>query len=181
MISIDDLVGHEYGNCSDNGSEEGQESQVTGSLGDGKDRRKEAKRNDKAKQQYTAYKYSNRGRGELRETVVLAGRSVFLKYENGEFKAIEHIEEESRIIKPPSPEEYPYESYEFANMGEVKEYAERAKSMSIDSLYTQVKQFAAHLIYLACFLRCYTRVMSWRDSHGHISILCICKVCAPWQ
>ncbi|MBV9178614.1 MAG: hypothetical protein JO327_13285 [Nitrososphaeraceae archaeon] len=43
---------------------------------------------------------------------------MFLNYENGEIKIVEYIEEASRIIKPPSPEEYPYESYEFANMDE---------------------------------------------------------------
>lgn len=69
---------------------------------------------------------------------------VFLKYENGEIKIIEHIEEANRTIKPPYAEEYPYEPYEFANLDEVREYTERVKLISIDPLYNQVKQFVAN-------------------------------------
>lgn len=101
----------------------------------------QAQPTEKSKRQNIDYKYSNKGKGILHEAAIIAGQSVFLKYENGELITVEHIEEASRIIKPPYPEEHPYEPYEFANMEEVKEYAERAKSMSIDSFYTQVKQF----------------------------------------
>jgi len=117
LTSIEDLVGIEYGI----GSKEGQEeSQVTSDLDNGKDKKKnEEKKNQKAKQHCIAYKYSNKGRDVLHEAVILAGRPVFLKYENGEIKIVESMEEASRIIKPPHPEEYPYEPYEFANMDEV--------------------------------------------------------------
>jgi hypothetical protein len=103
----------------------------------------QAQPTEKNKRQYVAYKYSNKGKGTLHEAAIIAGQPMFLKYENDELKTVEQIEEPSRIIKPPYSEEHPYESYEFANMKEVKEYSERAKSMSIDSLYTRVKQFVA--------------------------------------
>jgi hypothetical protein len=99
---------------------------------------------EKSKRQNIAYTYSNKGKGILHEAVIIAGQPLFLKYENGELKTVEQIEEASRIIKPPYPEEHPYEPYEFANMEEVKEYAERVKLMSIDSFYTQVKKFVAN-------------------------------------
>lgn len=121
MTSIEDLVGHEYGNGG-NGSKD--ESQVPSDLGNGKDRKK----NQKVKQQCIAYKYSNKGKGVLYEAVILAGRPVFLKYENGGIKIITQIEEATRIIKPPSQEEYPYEPYEFSNMGEALTYVNKAKT-----------------------------------------------------
>jgi hypothetical protein len=103
----------------------------------------EVKSTEKGKREYTSYKYSSKGKGILHEAAIIAGQPVFLKYENGELKTVQQIEEASRMIKPPYLEEYPYEPHEFTNMDEVKEYAERAKSMSIDSLYTQVKEFVA--------------------------------------
>jgi hypothetical protein len=51
----------------------------------------------------------------------------------------EQIEEPSRIIKPLSQEEYPYESYEFVNIQELNEYINKAKTYGIDSLYQKAK------------------------------------------
>ena len=134
MTSIEDLVGHEYGNSS-------EESRVTNDLGNGKDKKKNEEKTQKAKQQYAAYKYSNKGKGPLHEAAILAGRPVFLKYENGDIKIIDQIEETTRIIKPPSPEEYPYEPYEFSNMAEVHVFVNRAKSEDNGSLYQKSKSF----------------------------------------
>lgn len=145
MTSIDDLVGNEYGNVGNCSKKE--ESQVTSDLGNGKDKKKnEEKKNQKAKQQYTAYKYSNKGKGALHEAVILAGRPVLLKYEHGDIKVIDQIEEVTRIIKPPHEEHYPYEPYEFRDMNEVLSYVKKAANESIDSLYLQAKQIAADYI-----------------------------------
>jgi hypothetical protein len=151
MTAIDDLIGQVIGNTGNGSEHEEQKPHTANNVDNGKDKRKKGKHNQnlevqsiqKTKRQQVAYKYSNKGKRILYEAVVIAGHPVFLKYENGEFITVEHIEESSRIIKPPYLEEYPYESYEFANMDEVKEYAEQAKSMSIGSLYTQVMQFVA--------------------------------------
>lgn len=61
-----------------------------------------------------AYKYSNNKRGPLYKSVILAGHPMFIKYENGQVQAVEQIEEDSRIIRPPGREEYPYPAYGFA-------------------------------------------------------------------
>ena len=85
----------------------------------------------KQKRTYSAYKYSNKGRGILHESVILSGQRTFLTYEDDLIKAIETIEESSRIIKPPNPEEYPYEPYEFADINEAQTYLEKARKESL--------------------------------------------------
>jgi hypothetical protein len=89
------------------------------------------------KPEYPAYKYSRRGKSQLHEAIILVGIPVFLKYDNKaeEFKAVERIEERSRVIRPPTAEEYPYEPYEFLEQAEVESYQQKAKNASIDSLY----------------------------------------------
>jgi energy-coupling factor transporter ATP-binding protein EcfA2 len=114
--------------------------------GNGKAKKKKKNNNEEKQLQfkptskiYTTYKYSNKGKGSLHEAVLLAGLPVFLKYENGQIKSVPQIEESSRIIKPPDPEEYPYEAYEFKDFDEVLSYVDRAKKESIDSLYKKAK------------------------------------------
>jgi hypothetical protein len=96
---------------------------------------------DKSKRQYSTYKYSNKGKTQLHEAIILEGRPVFLKYENGNLEVIEHIEEINRIIKAPSHEEYPYEPYEFTSKEEIQSYLEQSKQTTIDSLYLKAKEF----------------------------------------
>jgi hypothetical protein len=91
------------------------------------------------KHECTAYKYSNKGKGQLHESIVLSGLPVFLKYKNGDIVSVDHIEESARIIKPPNPEEHPYEPYEFANMEEVTLYKKKVDNEPIDSLYEKAK------------------------------------------
>ncbi len=150
MSSIDDSIGHVYSNSGNGSGKENlrREADKTKQVGNGKCKNKtkdnevsEAQSTGKIKRRCIAYKYSSRGKGVLREAVTISGLPVFLEYGNGKLKIVENIEEQGRIIKPPNSEEYPYEPYEFANMNQVMEYVDRAKSMSIDSLYTQVKRF----------------------------------------
>jgi len=91
------------------------------------------------KRQFTAYKYSNRGKTTLHEAIILKGRPVFLKYENGNLQVIGHIEEINRINRAPSHEEYPYEPYEFTSKEEIQSYLEQSKQATIDSLYLKAK------------------------------------------
>ena len=49
------------------------------------------------------------------------------------------IEEPTRIIRPPSSEEYPYTPYEFADEEELRDYFRRANTISTDELYKTVK------------------------------------------
>lgn len=100
----------------------------------------------KEKREYLAYKYSNKKKWDLHEAVILTGSPAFLYCENDQgcsrIGYINKIEEDTRIIKPPHEEHYPYESYDFKNMNEVLSYVERARKETIDSLYSQAKQIA---------------------------------------
>ena len=55
------------------------------------------------------YKYSKLGKGDLYESVILGGIPAFLRYDEANEKIIPYqsIEEETRILRPPSLEEYP--------------------------------------------------------------------------
>lgn len=153
MTSIeDDLAGRVYGNIGNSFEKkvEVEQQSISRNSGNGKakkgrENRKNDEKNDTVsnptKRSCTTYKYSNKGKGDLHEAIILAGLPTFLKYENEQIKAIEQIEEAGRIIKPPYQDEYPYETYEFSSMEEVREYVKQAQSMKIDSLYTQTKQF----------------------------------------
>src|SRR5215831_7873678 len=144
MGSISDSIDHVF-TSSENDSEKekvGRESDRAKQVGNGKEKKKtkknrisDAKSKDQYKPRYTVYKYSNRGKSILREAVIVSGLPVFLQYDNNEFKIVENIEEASRIIRPPNPEEYPYEPYEFENTDEIKRIAKQARSVSIESLY----------------------------------------------
>ena len=67
-----------------------------------KDVRSYCKDKDKEnKPSIPAYKYSNNRKGQLHESAIVAGIPVFIKYENGQVKVVDYIEEPSRIIRPP--------------------------------------------------------------------------------
>ena len=62
---------------------------------------------------------------------------------NKKIQAYETIQEDIRVIKPPHPENYPYQPYEFENMDEILRYRDKALGESIDSLYLKAKQIAS--------------------------------------
>jgi len=68
------------------------------------------------------YKYSKIGKGDLYESVILGGISAFLRYDEANEKIVPYqsIEEETRILRPPSLEEYPYTPYEFESLEDKK-------------------------------------------------------------
>jgi hypothetical protein len=74
------------------------------------------------KHEYMTFKYSSRFRGTLHEAILLNGKPVFIKYENGQVQVVPKIEEEGRVLRPPSIEEYPYEPIEFESYEEIKKY-----------------------------------------------------------
>lgn len=93
---------------------------------------------------FKAYKYSNKGKGKLYEAIVLEEKQCFINYnENSQmFEQSDYIEESSRIISPPSSEEYPYTPYEFENMDDLNEFLSKASQIkSIDELYYMAKHF----------------------------------------
>jgi hypothetical protein len=104
--------------------------------------------NTNKSQVVVAFKYSNNKRGPLHESVILAGRPMFIKCESGQVRAVEQIDEASRIIRPPNREECPYPPYEFSQLNEVETYINRAKDLAtgIESFYPKLKEIVLKYI-----------------------------------
>jgi hypothetical protein len=90
-----------------------------------------------------AYKYSKKGQGCLYEAIILEGQACFVTWSQykKEIKIIPGIEEATRIIRPPSVEEYPYIPYEFADQGELNDFFGKAILIeSLDQLYQKARK-----------------------------------------
>jgi hypothetical protein len=124
-----------------NGNDNGKSKRKSNTRSNCKQADKE-KDQKKSKPTYTAYKYSYNGKVALHESVILAGRPAFIAYENGKLQPYNIIEEDTRVIKPPHPENYPYKPYEFASMDELLRYRDRAVGENKDTLYLKAKQIA---------------------------------------
>ena len=135
-MDIEKLAWHSFGppNSTTNNNTEGSNRKLNG---DGnRQGHKQSQKNE-----YFVYKYSNKGKDQLHEAVIIDGKPLFLKYADNKICQVESIEEEAsgRIIKPHNQEEYPYEPYEFKNLQEVYLYEEKAKKESIASVYQKGK------------------------------------------
>lgn len=84
------------------------------------------------------YKYSNRLRGDINESIILSGMPVFVNYVNDKIGIVNLIPEKSRTLRPVAEEEYPYEPYRFKDAAEIKDYIERALNETPDSLFTRI-------------------------------------------
>ena len=111
--------------------------------GEKEELRNNGKGKTKGKHVFPTYKYSQLGKGDLYESIILGGVPVFLRHDQRNNKLIPYrdIEEETRILRPPSIEEYSYTPYEFANIEELDHYVEYAKKQTIDSLYKVALDF----------------------------------------
>jgi hypothetical protein len=100
--------------------------------------------NDPIPKEEIVYKYSNRGKGQLREAVIIEGKPYFLKYSKTDgFLTIEpYIDEETRRLRPPYLAEYPHEPYEFTNGKSLNHYyLPLAKKLTIDQIYQKIKSY----------------------------------------
>lgn len=99
------------------------------------------------KKEVTAYKYSKKGQGTLYEAIILEGQPCFVTWypdygtNNENIKILPGIEESTRIIMPPNPEQYPYTAYEFVDNEELRDYFGRANRCKLDDLYQIAKGF----------------------------------------
>lgn len=93
--------------------------------------------------EFIVHKYSNRGEIPLHEAAIIEGVPFFLTYERGTIKSVKQIHEPNRILRPPDPEDYPYDPYKFSNMEEVITYLDRAKRETPGSLYQKGKLFVS--------------------------------------
>ncbi|HSF51355.1 MAG TPA: hypothetical protein VLA74_11390, partial [Nitrososphaeraceae archaeon] len=103
-----------------------------------KGHKKENNEAKKEKKEIVTFKYSQMGRGDLHEAILSAGSlPFFTKYnhEKKEFELVENIEENSRILRPPEREEYPYTPYEFSGLEEIKHYKDFIINNNIDIDY----------------------------------------------
>ena len=98
---------------------------------------------DKPKREFVTYKYSQMGKGSLHEAVIVNGLPFFIRYNNNDvtntFELIEKIEENSRILRPPNIEEYPYTPYQFESNDELALFLAKAKQVTLDELYNKSK------------------------------------------
>lgn len=88
------------------------------------------------------HKYSNKGKGQLREAIFMDGEPYYLRYsdEKGLLYIEPYIEEKTRKLRPPHLEECPYELYEFSAKTLNSYYLPLAKKETIDSLYQKIKE-----------------------------------------
>ena len=92
----------------------------------------------------SAYKYSAKGTSSLYEAIIVQGEPHFITWSESKnkFTSKPQIEEATRIIRPPSAEEYPYTPYEFADGAELNEYFAKANDIkSLGVLYQTAKSF----------------------------------------
>jgi hypothetical protein len=126
---------------------DGPEKAAKKSAKDLRDKERKNKKNNKKKDEkslpeYPVYKYS---RPFLHEAIILEGMPAFISYapKFDRILPFENIPEPpSRILRPPSRDEYSYMPYEFKDEEELERYLRRAKSETIDSLYQKAKSIA---------------------------------------
>lgn len=97
----------------------------------------------KPKREFVIYKFSQMGRGELNEGVLISDQPSFIRYnrESKEFEKEEKIVENNRILNPPEREEYPYTPYEFSSLEEINRYKDKIfnENIDIDFLFKKSK------------------------------------------
>jgi hypothetical protein len=102
-------------------------------------------RNGDKKPDETVYKYSSKGDGILRESVLITGVPYFIKKsfleKNNEYCITldPHIEETTKILKPPFKQICPFIPYEFASNEEPNQYFKRALKETPDTLIAKIK------------------------------------------
>jgi hypothetical protein len=96
----------------------------------------ESKQDSKLKQE-TVYKFSDNGKGELMEAVIITGKEYFIKYfHEGKYIKVNSIPN----LKPPTTQEYPNNNpYEFQSGEETQIYLQRALKETPDSILIKIK------------------------------------------
>src|SRR3954453_60565 len=102
-------------------------------------------KNEKSKQikEVTVNKYSQNRKGDLFESILIDNSPLFLNIDtvNRNNNVVDNIKlslsivETSRILCPPSSEEYLHNPYEFSSIDDIKDYLKKANNETIFSLY----------------------------------------------
>jgi hypothetical protein len=87
--------------------------------------------------QISVYKYSELGKGQLHEAILVKKIPYFAKYNriSQTVELVENIPEIYRILRPPREEEYPYTPYSFESFEELDFYIQKAKQITKDDLF----------------------------------------------
>jgi hypothetical protein len=97
-------------------------------------------------------KYSQNRKGDLYESILIQNEPLFLNIINvgdsnkEEIDLIPYIYENTRILKPPSLEEYLHNPYEFSSIDDIKETIIKAKNETIFSLYSKAKSIKSKYV-----------------------------------
>lgn len=100
----------------------------------------------KPKIEYITYKYTLESR--TYESVLIRGIPYFISINEGEVQLVEKIEQESRILRPPYSEEYPYPSHHFENKDEIIKFVRmiNEQNIDIDSLFFKIREYATRFV-----------------------------------
>jgi hypothetical protein len=91
------------------------------------------------------HKYSDNGKGQLSEAVLIEENPYFITYIINEAKGKDFIISPptipgtTRTLKPPNKQLYAYQPYEFKTVEDPNKYLQRAKEETIDTLYQKIK------------------------------------------
>jgi hypothetical protein len=109
------------------------------------------KENKKDLKEEIVYKYSNKTKGHLRESVIISGLPYFIRYgqnveKNKDYVLCEpKIEEGIKTLRPPYEVECPFIPYEFKTAEVPNQYLQRAKQETVDSIYQKIKSMVMKL------------------------------------
>lgn len=128
----------------------------------------ENEKQNRKKKKIVVNKYSQNRKGDLYEAIIINNIPAFISitkshseandiknnsdnnyvYESLSFDSVEYIEENTRVLIPPSQEEYLHSSYEFQSIDEIKKTAEtiQRKKESIFSLYRKTKSIVSKYV-----------------------------------
>lgn len=95
----------------------------------------------KPKKVSKCFKYSDNGRINLHESIIIDRLPKFVTYNpiDDKVKIKDSIEEATRVISPYEFDEYPNMPYEFENEEQLNEYIEKARVLTKDSLFNKIQ------------------------------------------
>jgi hypothetical protein len=119
--------------------------------GNGNGNGKGHKQEQKEKQEISeiVYKYSNKGKEQLRESAIVEGKPQFIKLDYDKEKNQYFIKVESKIeitnktLRSPLIEECPFDPYEFKTVAQAQDYLLRAMRETPDSLLQKIKSLVS--------------------------------------
>jgi len=110
-------------------------------------KKRKSDKNESRLNKVTTYKYSNKGRDNLYESIILNGRPYFVTYDSliNRIDLRDHIQNSIGIFIPPNQVECPFSPYEFKTVEEPNQYLLRALKETPDSLLEKIKSIVREL------------------------------------